>query len=329
MGPASGKGFSALGLAAFLASYCLASPLSSKLLPLVPPGAEIVSGFEYQPVTDKNRALLLTTQSDRADLDDWQALTGADSKRVYEDLIEVAATGTNGTLSEHMLFVAGRFDRERIFRSIQETGTEASLDAGHAVLTINPLKREGAGVAGIRWLAILDNRIGILGTPWLVQKAMHRYADHSVLDSVLEERLSLLRPDVTSWNLLAVSRLTAENILFGLPHTPWADLQRDTDVLMVAARFGSKMRIDFVLGADSEQGADFFMRKAEFFTAALKSGQQSQTAPFEPGRRPANLSLEVNRVHGSVELSSKQFEGWWETLYQPSASATHSPAHGD
>jgi len=70
------KGFFTVALTAFFAGSGLASPLSSKLLPLVPSGAEIVAGFENHPTPDSHGRLLLTTHNNRLDLDDWQALTG-------------------------------------------------------------------------------------------------------------------------------------------------------------------------------------------------------------------------------------------------------------
>jgi len=321
------KAFYTSAIATFFAASSLASPLSSRLLPLVPPGAEIVAGFEYRPSPDLNGSLLLTTRNNRLDLDDWQALTGADSSRTLEALIEVAAAGPNGSVSEHMLLVAGQFDRERIFRSIQENGTKSTEHEGHPVLLIKPLAREVRDMLDTRWLVILDKHIGILGTPWLVKKAMARYAEHAVPDSVLEERLSLLQPDVTSWNVVAVSRLTARDILFAQRHTRWEDVQRDADVLTVAARFGSRIRIDFSIEA-SGRGPDFFTRKAEFFTDPLTSGPSSKPTSLEAGsRRRSNLTLQPDRLQGSVELSAKQFEAWCAFFHDvPPPQPT---AHGD
>ena len=131
-------------------------------------------------------------------------------------------------------------------------------------LLIKPFARERGDMLDTRWLVILDNRTGMLGTPWLVQQALRRYADHSVPDSILEERLSLLRRDVTSWNVIAGSPANAENINFAQPHSAWAQLQQDADVLMVGARFGTKIRIDFSIHADAGRGAEFFGRKAAF-----------------------------------------------------------------
>src|ERR1700747_2934439 len=134
MGSVVVKSLYSLVFPAIISAYGAASPLSSRLLSLVPPGAEIVGGFENHPDATKNGRILLTTHNNRLDLDDWQALTGADSQRVFDELIEVAADGTGGSISEHMVLLAGRFDRDRIFRSIQENGAEATQYQGRPVL---------------------------------------------------------------------------------------------------------------------------------------------------------------------------------------------------
>src|SRR5579864_8655459 len=169
------KGFYTLAFTAFLTGYGLASPLNSKLLPLVPGGAEIVAGFENHSGPGHHGRLLLTTHNNRVDLDDWQALTGADSRRVYEEVIEVAASNVEGRLAEHLLLVAGRFDRERIFHSLQENGAKSTEYQEQPILLIAPFSRERGDMLDTRWLVILDNRIGMLGTPALVQQALRRY----------------------------------------------------------------------------------------------------------------------------------------------------------
>lgn len=86
------KGLFTVALTGFWAGSGLASPLSSKLLPLVPGGVEIVAGFENHPGPYSHGRLLLTTHNNRLDLDDWQALTGVDNNRIFDEIIEVAAS---------------------------------------------------------------------------------------------------------------------------------------------------------------------------------------------------------------------------------------------
>lgn len=316
MRPVVLRGFFTVVLTAAFAGSGFASPLSNRLLALVPPGSQIVAGFENRPGLHVHGRLLLTTHNNRLDLDDWQALTGADSKRMFDEIVEVAFAPSGLALSEHMVLVAGRFDRERIFQSLKENGAEILEYQGCDIALVKPLVRERGDMLDDRWLAILDNRTGIFGTPWLVQQALRRAADHAVPDSILEERLSLLRPDVTSWNVLLASPTNARNVTFVQPRSAWAQLQQDAEVLMVATRFGEKIRVDFSIYADASRGQEFFARKAEFFTSALGTGLSADSAaPEGAGRRLINFSLEANRVQGSVQLSNTQFEAWCEHLY--------------
>lgn len=321
--------FFAVASAAAFALSASASSWNHPLLALVPPGSQVVAGFENHSAPHAHGRLLLTTHNNRLDLDDWQSLTGVDSKRIFEQVIEVASAPDGKDLSEHVLLVAGRFDRHRIFRSLTENGALTMAYQGIEIVVVKPLARERGDMLDDRWLAILDDRTGIFGTPWLVQQALRRSAAHALPDPILEERLSLLRRDVTSWNILLSSPDTARNVSFRQPHSAWAQLQQDADVMTVAARFGPKIRIDFSIHADEGRGRDFFARKAEFFTSALGTGPVQDSTAANSMRRLANFSLEPNRVQGSVEMSSRQFEVWCDHLYLAQSSLAPVASTGD
>jgi len=329
MGSFFRHGLLSVGLAGLFATSAWTSPLSSPLLPLVPPGAAIVAGFENHGSTSAHGHLLLTTHNNRLDLEDFQSLAGVDSKRVYSEVVEVAMATADGSLTEHMLLVDGRFDRERIFRSLEENGAKSEQFLGERILLIQPFARERGDMLDIRWFVILGNRTAILGTAPLVRQAIRRNAEHAVADSVLEERLSLLRPDVHSWNVLVESRKIRTRIDFAQPHSAWAQLQQGADVLMVAARFGSKIRVDFSIHADAAQGAGFFARKAEVFTDALAEAEPEVKSSQWAERRLQHFALEPNRVQGSVEMSAREFEAWCEHLYLVRAAARASQSSGN
>ena len=88
----------------------------------------------------------------------------------------------------------------------------------------------------------------------------------------------------------------------------WAGLVEDADVLMVGARFGPKVRVDFLLRATGSRGAEFFKQKAasfeQMFASVLPQGS--------PDRRPGKALFDPDRVRGSIELSKRQFEVWGE-----------------
>jgi hypothetical protein len=330
MHPFRGKGpFTAI-LTFIFAGSVFGSPLNSRLLSLVPPGAQIVAGFENHSGRASHGRLLLTTHNNRLDLEDFESLTGVDSKRVFNEIIEVAAAPAGGALSEHMLLAGGRFDRQVIFRSIEMNGAASFHYQGEPVLLIRPLTRERGDMLDPRWMVILENRICMFGTRGLVKQALRRYFEHAVPDSALEERLRLLRRDVSSWNVLVPSAKNQSNLQFAQPRSAWAQLQQDADVLMVAARFGSSIRVDFSIYTAADRGPEFFTRKAGLFTDALMDGtSQSPGSSPESKRRIQNLSVESNRVQGSMELSMKQYSAWCDHLFMERARVIPAATNGD
>jgi len=322
-----------LASTAVFATSGFASPLNSKLLSLVPPGVEIVAGFENHPAGNRPGRLLLVTHNDRLDLDDWQALAGVDSKRRIDEVIEVAAASSTGRLTEHLLLVAGSFDKERIFNAAELNGAERTGYQGESVMLIKPFAREQAEMLDTRWLVILNNRIAMLGTESMVQRALYRYATHPDIDMPLMERLSQLRPDVTSWNVLLVSAMANGNLIIKQKDCPLTRLLEGAEVLMVGARFGPKVRVDFSLHAGSNRETAFFTQKAAFFADVFEKDSAIQSnSPLPVSRQLGNLGLEPNRIYGSIELSANEFQKWSQQggFERPlPETAMHAPAHGE
>ena len=177
----------------------LASPLNFKVLSLVPAGAGIVAGFENYADPHRHGQLLLSTHNNRLDVADWLSLVGVDSNRVFDEGIEVAsASEEDGMLTEHLLLIAGKFDKDRIFKSAELNGAERSGYNGETVMLIQPFTRQRHEMQDMRWLVILENRVGMLGTPLLVKQALERYWTHADVDRALKERLSQLPHDSSS-----------------------------------------------------------------------------------------------------------------------------------
>jgi hypothetical protein len=288
-----------------------ASPTTFQLLPLVPSGSEVVAGFQNLHDPGTAGRLLLTTHNNRLDLDDWLALAGVDSERSYDEIVEVAASRSGGELNEHLLLVAGHFDGERIYRSLEQNGAKTTYFDALRIIPIEPFAREKGDMLETRWLAILNDRIAMFGTPAIVQKSLERYFNHAVPDPVLIERLAQLRPDLTSWNVLESPPEAARNVYFARTHGAWASLMEDTELLMVGARFGPKIRVDFFVRAATERGEAYFNRKAALFTNIFAQSSSAEGTVAEPhGPRLANLLVEEHRIQASVALSRKQFDEW-------------------
>jgi len=144
--------------------------------------------------------------------------------------------------------------------------------------------------------------------------------------------MTYLRPDVTSWNVVFASPRSLNNINFAHPQSAWASLQEGADVLLVAAHFGPRIRVDFVVHGQPESDPGFFHRKAAFFTAAFGGDAEAQ-APSDSSesleRRLQNFSFEANRVQGSIELSHEQFGQWCQQLTLIAAQLRLALPHGN
>jgi hypothetical protein len=132
-------------LAAFLfffaAPFKLMASSDPTLLSLVPPGAQVVAGMDSPPPKGRPGSFVLISHNNTIDLDDFYALTGADSSRVVRHAIFVAIADDTGYLREHGLMLSGHFDRERVYKSAEDGGAPVISYRGIPVLEIQPLAR--------------------------------------------------------------------------------------------------------------------------------------------------------------------------------------------
>jgi hypothetical protein len=288
-----------------------ASPVNFKLLPLVPAGAQIVAGFQDLHGPGPSGRVLLTTHNNRLDLDDWIALTGVDTSKEFDEVIEVAMSSDTVELREHLLLVAGHFDRARIFRAAEQNGAARISYLGETALLIKPYSREQGDMMDVRWLIILNDRTGIFGTAAMVQLAMQRHDRDYLADPALSERLARLRSDVTSWNVLLPPAKSKKEIGFMQPQGAWSHLLDGADLVIVGTHFGSKIRMDFVVDDGKSRGAAYFAGKAGFFAEAFSCEDSNHGDPSaweQPRMR--DLVVGEDRMQGSLVLSQKQFYAW-------------------
>ena len=313
--------FFGLALACLASPYCFASPSNSKLLWLVPPGAQIVAGFENYKDERHHGQLLLTTRNNRLDLADWQSIAGVDNRRSLEEVIQVASSPQGGQLPEHLLLVAGRFDREKIYRSLRLLGAKETLYHDQIAMLIEPFPRERGLMIGTRWLIILHNSIALFGTPPAVIAATNRYAQHADADVLLRERLRQLPVDVSSWNVLSSWPKAPTQYIAVQPTNPWARVLAGASVLIVGTRFGSKIRIHFALHGNESRGPEFFKQKTISFAEVFAPEHTGSSQP----PRLADIEFGPDRVQGTIQLSRRQFDAWsdWTNNF------SHAPAIPD
>ncbi len=312
MGPCILRSFYSAALTIVFAASGFASPVNFKLLSLVPAGAQIVAGFQNprDPGVPAGR-VLLTTHNNRLDLDDWIALAGVDTTKVFDEVIEVAMSSDAVELKEHLLLVAGHFDRARIFQSAEQNGASHVSYLGETALLIKPYAREQGDMMDTRWLIILSDQTGIFGTAAMVQLALQRYDGHYLPDPALAERLARLRSDITSWNVILPPSKTKKDVGFVQPHGAWSQLLDGADLVIVGTHFGSKIRMDVLVDDGKGRGAAYLAEKAGCF-AAVFSGEASNRGDLSAREQPElrDLLVKEDRMQGSIVLSPKQFYAW-------------------
>jgi hypothetical protein len=288
-----------------------ASPSQSKLLPLIPREAQFVAGIEDPGNRDTRGHLLLVTVNSRFDFDDFLAITGVGANGGIDETIWAAGARPPGEVDEHMLLVDGRFDAGHIFRAARQNGADTTVYRGLEVLLLKPFAREERQMRDTRWMAILDGRTVVLGTTWLVQKALDRYVDHQPPDPLVARRLGRLHPRVNSWSVLVMPHgLTLGHIAHEQSAAPLIDLLGEdvldgAEELMLGIRYGPKSRIDFVVIKSDYR---------ETSSSANAEEGVAQQHQFEAGlfeRRPPrleNFSIEQNLIQGSIVLPGKQLD---------------------
>jgi len=293
-------------LVAALPIHGFASPAQSKLLPLIPPEAQIVAGVEDPRNPDTRGHLLLVTAKNAFDFDDWQSLTGVDTHRAVDETIWIAASSPQSLLNEHMLLVAGRFDREHIYQAAKQNGAASSIYRGLQVLLVKPFAREERQMNDTRWMAILEGQAAVFGTPWLVQKTLDRYVDHAPPDRLVADRVGRLHPRVNSWDLiLTPHEAFSKHAALGQPSAPWVDLLgremlENAEELTLGIRYGTTARVDFIVrtAGDRNQLPD---GNGLAPRPMLEASSFQASAP-----RLESISDAPNLILGTIALPGKQ-----------------------
>ena len=141
-------------------------------------------------------AWLVVTENNNRDYDDCLALLGVDGERAINEVIEAAASSNTADLSDHLLLLAGRFDRSGIFKAALENGSTGAEYNGQQVLVVKPFDREKYSMNAVRWLAILKNRVLVFGVPGMVARTLDRYERNEPADATLFSASRGCIPDV-------------------------------------------------------------------------------------------------------------------------------------
>lgn len=292
-----------------------------RLLSLVPPHAEILSGIKPSPSKEQTNRFLLATKQDKIDMDDLAALIGADSNRgTYEILLE-AARDHSGKLNEHSLLVSGRFDQARIFRSAVSNGAAVTKYRGIDVLVVDPFLRERGVLDDVRWLAILDSGIVLFGTISSVEEELDRYLSHSSAEPFFRRSLGRLKRNNETWSMLLASSGNAQTPIaiksIG-PALPGVIPMGST--LAFSTHYGSQIEFEYDLSASSE--ADI---QSSFHSLSLTFlGSAAKASSFLPEPKSSRPEYDL---HGEGKLTKEKYQAWMAEIaaVHPAGGASGAP----
>jgi hypothetical protein len=284
-------------------------PSEDPLLRLVPANAQMVAGIEDPHHNDQSGRLLIVTHNDNADLRDWITLAGVDDHQQVDRLIEVAASSERGELSEHLLLARGSFNGRHILLAAESYGGIRSDYKGLRIVILKPFAREEQEMRDTRWLAMLDDNTAVFGSPAMVKSALDRYAASSAVDPALAKSVSELAPDVNCWSLLMMPvQMMITHVLPGVLEKTTAALMRQVTTVSLSIRYGSKERVDFVLGTENPDAATTV-------ATAIQGTAHLLPATNALHARMQDVSVRGSEVRGSVRVAGKEFDPWLVGLY--------------
>ena len=303
-----------------LIGVATASP-DPRLLSLVPSGAELVAGISASTIQGQPDNFVLMTQNNWVDLQDFFALTGADDTRSIHQIVfvEVKVANRDGQPNEHSLLVSGHFDQRHVFKSASDGGTAVTNYRRIPILEIQPFAREHGRFHDVRWLAVLDSSILVLGSVASTRQELDRYLSHSQMDELLVRRLARLRSKDQTWCLLSASVQRLPSLI------------RDHEIHDVLAKLSPELAELAKSGNELEFGIHYG-RRVDFeyevtLTSVGRIGPDSFRHSVEPAKSESLLptfktTADAEAVHGDISVSMSRYKTWLAQI-EPARSLPH------
>lgn len=280
-----------------------ASPVS-KLLSLVPPGAQLVAGLK-RTLTSRPDGFLLVSYKNAVDRSDFISLAGVDDSMSIDQMIFAAGGSDTSTLGEHSILVSGHFDQRRIFKAAVENGAAVSEFKGFQVLVQHPFERELGTFTDVRWLAVIDSTVALFGTRLSIQQELERHLAGSPVDPALTQKLARMRRDNEAWSILEVLKRndTIEQALGSLDPI-LARLLHDGNSFQCGVRYGRKVEVEYEVTVPSSVSASAI--SSSFMPSSV--GENRKGSSLLP--RIEGLAEDRAFVRGVVKIAMTRYAAW-------------------
>ena len=292
------------GIVPFIAiATGVAVPLDQKLLSLVPPGVELVTGIASLKSPVPRGIVFLSTRYTRLDYNDFFALTGVDSSR---RISQVLLTDSPSRLDRHGLLAIGNFDQARIYKSATDGGAHLIDYRGFPVVRIEPFAREKAVSDQDRWLAILGTKILLFGAFDMVHQAIDRYLNGSTPDPALAHRIARLRHADATWSVLSSpDQCAVIRASLAALDPRLASLPAEGGV-QFGVRYGKVMQIEYEITPPAELAYS----APRALTPSIAGMKMTPSAPPEGG-----LGVTEHRVRGVIKVPANRYAAWFDEIY--------------
>jgi hypothetical protein len=291
-----------LSLAILVGTACCASA-DSQLLSLVPHDARVLTELVAPSAGGHQNGFVLATGNNYVDLNDFLALTGMDNTRLIDQIILTAASGAKGPMGEHSLMARGHFAKTRDFKAAIENGATLSDYRGIQILVLKPFERERPMFNDLRWLAVPDSGLALLGTIASVREELDRYLNGATPEPWLTQRLAHFdRRDLTWCIVREFDRDDQMQYALRSLDPTFATLIRNADAFQFGIRYDRWV---------------WFEYEATSFSRALTEEISSSRMPPLGGQEigvPSQALFPerggVSTLRGVIRLSKAQYERW-------------------
>src|SRR6201996_9474007 len=185
-----------LPLLAAAASLPGFASVDSALLALVPPGAKIVSGIDFDRARASEFGQFITARLKTGDndLEQFANETGFDPRRDLQQIL-FASNGPaeNGDSSRFAILARGTFDQDRIEATAKTKGLTSQPFQG-VELFIDKNEHHGPGA-----FAFLGEGVGVMGDSETVQQIIANRATATALEPALQAAVTRAGTDNDAW----------------------------------------------------------------------------------------------------------------------------------
>ena len=307
--------FFALFLAA--ASFPVFASVDTGLLALVPPGAKIISGVDFDRARSSQFGQYMTARIDTGDqgLEQFVSETGFDPRHDLQQIL-FASNGPNegGDSSKFAILARGNFDQDRIRAKAKTKGLAAQTFQG-VDLYVDKSEHNGPNA-----FAFLGDGVGVMGDFETVKQIIANRGTAAVLDAALQAEVSKVGSDNDAWFVSSIAggflanHLNAQ-INGGQPNhertsMPQAQALQSVVQSSGGIQFGDTIRVSFDAITRSPQDATSLADVVRFFASMIQMERQKDPRADIAASAFDNMNLKTDgdAMHLSISLPEKSLE---------------------